>query len=156
VNRDGVLGLLLLAVAAAYFAAAAAIPPSTLADAVGPGGLPRAYAVVLGVLAIGQLARARGGGVRGPALSRQLLLRVAGLLGLGVAYLIAVPWAGYPLSIACLLIGTASYQGGRLDRRVVSVGVGGAALLWLIFVLVLGIQYPVGAWIERLIGAPSP
>ena len=153
-NRDGVLGLLLLAVAATYYAAADAIPPSTLADAVGPGGLPKAYAVVLGVLAIGQLARARAGGVRRPAVSRQLLLRVAGLLGLGVVYLIAVPWAGYPLSIAGLLIGTTYYQGGRLDRRVVAVGVGGAALLWLVFVQVLGIQHPVGAWIERLIGAP--
>lgn len=153
-NRDGVLGLLLLAVAATYYAAAAAIPPSTLADAVGPAGLPKVYAIVLGVLALGQLARARRGAAGGPAVSRQLLLRVAGLLALGVVYLIAVPRIGYPLSIAILIIGTAYYQGGRLDRRVIAVGVGGAAFLWLLFVQLLGIQYPMGSWVERLIGAP--
>jgi hypothetical protein len=154
VNRERVLGVLLLAVAATYYAAADAIPPSALADGIGPGGLPKAYAVALGLLAIAQLARGRAAGAPCPPLSRPLLIRVAGLLGLGAVYLIAVPWVGYPLSIAALLVGTTYYQGGRLDRRVVAVGVGGAALLWLIFVQVLGIQYPVGAWVERLIGAP--
>ncbi|NOT43277.1 MAG: tripartite tricarboxylate transporter TctB family protein [Acidobacteria bacterium] len=153
-NRDGVLGLVLLGVAVAYYAAASAIPPSDLADAVGPGGLPRAYAVVLGALALGLLARGRGHQDAGPHVSRRLLLRVAGLLGLGAVYVLLLPWAGYPLSIAGLIIGTAYYQGGRLDRRVVAVGALGAVVLWLVFVQVLGIDHPVGAWVERLLGEP--
>jgi len=153
VNRDGVLGLLLLALAAGYYAAADAIPPSTLADAVGPGGLPKAYALVLGALALVLLARAwRGGEAGGPEVSGRLLLRVAGLLGIGVLYLAIVPWAGYPVSVAGLLVGVSWYQGGRLDRRVLAVGIGGAAVLWLVFAQLLGIQYPLGVWLERLLG----
>jgi len=152
VNRDGVLGLLLLVLAAGYYAAADAIPPSTLSDAVGPGGLPKAYAVVLGALALGLVARGRRPDASAPAVSRHLLLRVAGLLALGVVYLIAVPWAGYPLAVASLIIGTTYYQGGRLDRRVVAVGVAGAALLWLLFAQVLGIPLPAGAWLDALRG----
>ena len=153
-NRDGALGLLLLALAAGYYAAADAIPPSTLADAVGPGGLPKAYAVVLGALALGLVARGRRADAGGPEASARLLLRVGGLLALGVAYLLVVPWVGYPIAIAGLLIGTTCYQGGRLDGRVVAVGIGGAAFFWLLFVQVLGIDHPVGAWVDLLRGAP--
>jgi putative tricarboxylic transport membrane protein len=154
VNRDGALGLILLAVAAGYYAAADAIPPSTLADAVGPGGLPKAYAVVLGALAVGLVARGRGPGGPGPEVSARLLLRVAGLLGLGIAYLVAVPWIGYPAGIAGLIVGTTYYQGGRLDRRVLMVGAAGAAVLWLLFAQVLGIPLPAGAWLDALRGTP--
>jgi hypothetical protein len=153
VSRDGVLGLVLLALAAAYYAAADAIPPSTLADAVGPGGLPKAYALVLAALALVLLVRAwRGAGAGGPAVTRRQLLRVGGLLGIGAAYLLVLPWAGYPLSLAGLIVAVAWYQGGRLDRRVVAVGVGGAVVLWLVFAQLLGIQYPLGVWLERLLG----
>jgi putative tricarboxylic transport membrane protein len=154
VNRDGALGLILLAVAAGYYAAADAIPPSTLADAVGPGGLPKAYAAVLGALAVGLVARGRGPGGPGPEVSARLLLRVAGLLGLGIAYLVAVPWIGYPAGIAGLIVGTTYYQGGRLDRRVLMVGAAGAAVLWLLFAQVLGIPLPAGAWLDALRGTP--
>jgi len=154
VNRDGVLGLLLLGLAAGYYAAADAIPPSTLADAVGPGGLPKAYAVVLGALAVGLIARSRRVDTSGPEVSAHLLLRVAGLLGLGLAYLVAVPWVGYLPGIAGLIAGTTYYQGGRLDRRVAMVSAGGAVVLWLLFVQVLGIDLPAGAWLDRLRGEP--
>jgi putative tricarboxylic transport membrane protein len=154
VNRDGALGLLLLVLAAGYYAAADAIPPSTLADAGGPGGLPKVYAVVLGVLALGLVARARRRDAAGPVVSGRLLWRVAGLLGLGLLYLFAVEWVGYPLGIAGLLIGTTYHQGGRLDRRVAVVGAAGAVVLWLLFALVLGIQVPAGAWLDALRGEP--
>ena len=153
-NRDGVLGLLLLAVATAYYAAADAIPSSTLADAVGPQGLPRAYALVLGALGLGLLARARRPGTGGPAVSLHLLARVAGLLILGVVYLLAAPWVGYPIAVAGLIIGTTYYQGGRADRRVAAIGVGGAVVLWLLFVQLLGIDHPAGAWVDFLRGEP--
>jgi len=154
VNRDGALGLLLLALAGGYYAAAAAIPPSTLADAVGPGGLPKMYGIVLGALALGLLARGRRPDAGGPDISVRLLVRVAGLLALGVVYLLVFPWAGYPVSIAGLIVGTTYYQGGRVDRRVIAVGVMGAVLLWLLFAVLLGIPLPSGAWLDALRETP--
>ena len=49
-NRDVALGCLMLAVAGGYYAAATFIPESQLADAIGPQGLPKTYAVVLALL----------------------------------------------------------------------------------------------------------
>src|SRR5205085_11204871 len=57
VNRDLTLGCVTLALAAAYYAAAALLPQSQLDDAVGPGGLPKTYAVVLAVLSLALIAQ---------------------------------------------------------------------------------------------------
>ena len=56
-TADRVLGLAALALAAGYYAMAAAIPVSTLADAVGPAGLPKIYGVALGVLGVALLVQ---------------------------------------------------------------------------------------------------
>jgi putative tricarboxylic transport membrane protein len=163
VNRDVALGLVLLALSGAYFASARTIPLGDLSDAVGPQGLPRAYAALLTMLAVVLIIR---GWLRpSPAtftpstpapstltLPKVALLRAAGILAIGALYLALVPWAGYPVTMAGLLIGTTYYQGGRLDRRVVMIGVVGAAVLWVVFVQVLGIDHPTGVWIERLLG----
>lgn len=151
-TRDRVLGAVLLLVAGAYYRAAAALPASDLADAVGPAGLPRAYAVVLALLAVILLLRSRRS-IPGPAVSVHTLRRVAGLCAIGVVYIAAVPWLGYPVAVAGLLVGTTFYQGGRLDRTVVTVGIVGAAVLWIVFVRVLGVAQPAGAWLEPFLGA---
>jgi hypothetical protein len=57
VNRDTVFGAVCLALAAGYYLTAAAIPDSALSDAVGPQGLPKTYAVVLGALSLVLIAR---------------------------------------------------------------------------------------------------
>lgn len=57
-TRDLALGAVLLAASALYYAMAAAIQESQLADAVGPQGLPKAYALLLGVLSLMVIARA--------------------------------------------------------------------------------------------------
>jgi hypothetical protein len=74
------------------------------------------------------------------------LPRVAGLLLIGVLYVVLVPWLGYVVSIAALIAATTYYQGGRLNRQVALIAVGGATFLWLLFVQVLGIAQPAGAW----------
>jgi hypothetical protein len=153
VTRDRVLGLILLLVDGLYYLSARALPASDLSDAVGPAGLPKAYAAALAVLALALVVRGRGV-VDGPTVSPRVLGRISGLLAIGIAYVVLVPWAGYPLTLTGLIIGTAFYQGGRLDGRVVTVGVLGAAVLWLVFVQVLGVAQPVGAWFEGLLGAP--
>lgn len=152
-TRDTTLGLLLLVLAGAYYRAAAALPESELADSVGPGGLPKVYAGVLALLAVLLVAgsRRRVAGVP-PAMTAALLRRVGGLLALGVLYVALLPWVGYPVAIAGLLVGTAAYQGRRLDRQVVTVGVVGALVFWAVFEGGLGIQFPTGRWLERLLG----
>ena len=58
VNRDLVFGSAMLALAVGYYLLAAQIPESQLADAVGPQGLPKIYADVLGGLSLVLIARA--------------------------------------------------------------------------------------------------
>ena len=62
-GRDLAFGTATLALSAAYYWMAAAIPESQLADAIGPQGLPKTYAVLLGglslILIVRSLRRAR-------------------------------------------------------------------------------------------------
>ena len=153
-TRDFVLGGILLALSGTYYALAAAIPDSQLSDAVGPGGLPRAYALLLGVLSLLLMARAWTGRVRlrpisGVARAETVpyaAARVGGMLAIGVVYVAVVAWVGYVVALAGVIIGTACCQGRRLDRRVLLVGAGGAGVLWLLFVRLLGIPQPAGIW----------
>ena len=189
-NRDLVFGSAAFALAVGYYLTATTIPASLLADAVGPQGLPKTYAVLLGglslILIIRSIVRgirlpafarlrrglavarsARGGGqpdsgdapVRGIRLepestvapARELrpkpdLRRVAGLLAIGVAYVVVVPWLGYMPSVAMLIMATIYYQGGALNRQVVVVAMSGAVVFWMLFVMLLGIPQPPGVW----------
>jgi hypothetical protein len=140
-----VLGIITLLLALAYYAAAAAIPPSMLADGVGPGGLPRIYAVALAALSLLLIARSgRPAAVHDEAASGAW--RSAGIVLIGVAYLLVVPWLGYLPSIAGLIAATALYQGGVDRRRLAAVAAAGALFFWLLFVVVLGIDQPAGVW----------
>ena len=156
-NRDLVLGSAAFALAVGYYLMAAAIPASLLADAVGPQGLPKTYAVLLAGLSLILIIRS----VRlkpDPTISRSVpkvrlkpdrgstLWRVAGLLAIGVAYVVVVPWLGYMLSLAALIMATTYYQGGALNRQVVVVAMSGAIVFWLLFVMLLGIPQPAGWW----------
>ena len=151
-TRDFVLGAILLAFSGTYYALAAAIPDSQLSDAVGPGGLPRTYALLLGVLSLLLMARAWAGRVRPiPDVARagkvpHAAARVSGMLAIGVAYVAVVAWVGYVVALAGVIVGTACCQGRSLDRRVLLVGAGGAGVMWLLFVRLLGIPQPAGIW----------
>jgi hypothetical protein len=160
----------MLAIAAAYYLLGTSIPQSALDDAVGPWGLPRAYAIVLAALAILRIARGArfrpGNG--GQAESRPATTkpkpassarswRFVGLAMIGIAYLAVVPWLGYLVSIGLLIAGTAWYQGGsiagepdqaRSTRGILLVAASGAVVLWLLFVALLGIPQPSGVWSE--------
>ncbi len=146
-TRDFALGCLMLAVAGGYYAAATLIPESQLADAVGPQGLPKTYAVVLAALSLVLIAQSLRSGVPpAPFPLPAVLARVAGMLMIGVVYIIAAPWVGYIPSIAALILVTIYYQGGAINRRVALVSVSGAVFFWLLFVFVLGIPQPAGFW----------
>jgi hypothetical protein len=69
-----------------------------------------------------------------------------GMLMIGVIYILVVPSLGYILSLAGLIFATTYYQGGAVNRQVAVVAVAGATLLWLLFVMLLGIPQPSGMW----------
>jgi putative tricarboxylic transport membrane protein len=153
-TRDLALGSVLLAIAGTYYLMTAAIPDSLLADAVGPQGLPKVYAILLALLALVLMARAvRGRRAVGATTRRErtdqparTIGRVTAMLAIGVVYIAVVPFAGYVMSIAGVIVGTASYQGGGVTRPVLLVGAAGALLLWLLFVMLLRIPQPAGIW----------
>ena len=151
-NRDFVFGAACLALAAGYYGMAAAIPESALSDTVGPQGLPQTYAIVLAALSSLLIVRSIGharGRAATPAHASPML-RVAGMLLIGIVYLAAVPWLGYVLALTGLIAATTYYQGGGLNARVAAVALSGALFFWLLFVAVLGIPHPPGIWAALL------
>jgi len=153
-NRDLVFGSATLVLAALYYALTITIPRSDLADPIGPQGLPKTYAAVLAVLAIILMARS----IKRPANAEPANLepripnaesripRVIGMLLIGVAYIVVLPWLGYLLSVAALIAATTYFQGGSINRRSILVAISGALCFWVLFIWLLRIQYPAGLW----------
>ena len=154
-SRDLPFGIATLAVSAGYYWAATVIPTSQLADAIGPQGLPTTYAILLALLSVILIARSvaqraresRQGAATAPRDRHgRISWRVAGMLGMGVVYIVVAPWLGYAISIAALILATTYYQGGAINRQVVMVAVGGAIFFWLLFVVMMRIPQPPGWW----------
>ncbi len=151
-DRDLAFGGTTLALSAGYYWMAAAIPRSQLADAVGPQGLPRVYALLLGILSLALIVKSlrRRAVLRSPSpLSSPVsspIWRVAGMLAIGIVYILAAPWLGYLLSIAALILATTYYQGGAVNRQVVVVALSGGILFWLLFVVLMRVPQPPGWW----------
>jgi hypothetical protein len=157
-SRDFVAGCILLVFSVIYYLAATAIPESRLSDSVGPGGMPKAYGIALGVLSVllivqsllarrHAVANASDAKVRDAA--RKDLhgaMRAAVMLAIGVAYVILLPLIGYILSIALLIGATAWYQERKRPHWLVPTAIIGAGALWIVFVEVLQIAQPAGFW----------
>jgi putative tricarboxylic transport membrane protein len=144
-SRDAGLGVLAVVVAGAYYAEATTIQQSLLADAVGADGVPRILAI--GMALTGLVLAGRS--VLRPAAADDDLpmlahLRAAGLLAILIIYLLAVPVAGYPLSVVALIAAVAVYAGARVNAKLAVTAVTGAVAFWLMFGWLLGIQLPVG------------
>lgn len=155
-DRDFFLASAILALAVPYYFFADAIPTSLLSDAVGPGGLPKTYALILAglsvVLMAQSLLRQRRATSRAAwaaesvKIERSQLYRAAGMLAIGIFYVSVVPYLGYVPTIAVLIAATTYYQGGSLSRQVGIIAVCGAVFFWLLFVYVLRIPQPPGFW----------
>jgi len=140
---DLALGAGALALAGAYGAMAAAIPVSLLSDAVGPGGVPLMIAgLMAGAGAVLILRTALVGA--GEAKERPDHLRAAGLLGLMVLYVLAIPLLGYPLALG-LLAAAVAWFGGARGPSLPFFAAGLAGFFWVMFVALLGIPFPTGA-----------
>ena len=156
-TRDLVCGSLGLVLALVYYAAAASVPVSLLSDAVGPGGIPKALAVSLGVLSaalIGsQLAVRRTEGPPDVGDEAGIVghhLRAFGLVVIGFVYVGIAPLLGYPVAIALLIGVTVVYFGLRPNWRLVAIAASGAVLFWALFAKLLGVPMPLGFW-SRLV-----
>ncbi len=155
-GRDLAFGSATLALSGVYYWRASTIPQSQLADAIGPQGLPKTYAIMLAVLSliviVRSVARLRTDArpLETAATSHadrgRVPWRVAGMLAIGVVYILVAPWLGYLLSIAALILGTTYYQGGTVNRQVAVVAVSGAIFFWLLFVVMMRIPQPPGWW----------
>jgi len=154
-SRDLLFGIATLVIAAVYYGLAVAIPQSDLADPVGPQGLPRVYALLLAALSLILIARSlrrSAPNADSPNSESRIpnpgsgIPRVIGMLLIGVAYIIVLPWFGYLLSVAALITATIYFQGGSINGRSVLVALSGAAIFWLLFIWLLRIQYPAGLW----------
>lgn len=154
-NRDLLFGIATLVVAVVYYGLAVAIPQSDLADPVGPQGLPRVYALLLAALSLILIARSLRRSTSSSESSGPEsripnpgagIPRVIGMLLIGAAYIIVLPWLGYLLSVAALITATIYFQGGSINGRSILVALSGAAIFWLLFIWLLRIQYPAGLW----------
>ena len=156
-HRDAIAGALLLALAAGYHAATLRIQTSSLADAVGPDGLPRLLAATLAV--VGAALAAKGLWLarrQAPSVPEAdgdddppaTLPRALGFLAIGAGYMLLAPWTGYALGLALVIGAVALYERAAPSPLLLAVAVGGGVGFWLIFVKLLGVEQPV----SRLLG----
>jgi len=155
-RREIVLGCGTLTIAAVYYLFATRIPQSDIADVIGAQGLPKTYALLLGLLSTILIGRAMRS-ARAPVAAHpppapdegapgHVAWRTFGMLVIGALYVALVSWLGYIVSIAGLIASTIYLQGGSLNRRAAAVAIGGALVLWLLFVRLLHIPHPAGIW----------
>jgi len=153
ITRNLAGGLVAMLIGGVYLYFAYGIHPSALADTMGAGGVPRVYGWLMVLLSVILCAQSVFVYLRSPektSLASEWrgqglkTLKAAGLVCFGIAYLLIVNTLGYLLSIALLLIGVALYRGAPMGVRLIVTGMGGAIVLWIIFVMVLGVRMPSG------------
>ena len=154
-TRDMVGAIAAILIGAVYLYFAHQLRVSALDDTLGPSGMPRILGwlmIALGAVLMVQAFAAR----RAVAVAAQpaekgewegqgrKIAYAAGLLAIGAAYLFVVETLGYLISIALLIIATATYLGAGFKGRVVAIGVLGAVFLYAMFVALLGVRMPAG------------
>lgn len=154
-KRDFLSGGVLIALAAAYHIATGTIAESTLSDEIGATGLPRLLATLLAFIGLALIARtafvalaARRANVPQAAADEEEgapLPRAVGLLLIGGAYVVLLPFIGYFLSVALLIGAVAFYEGAARSWVLPTAALGGATLYWAIFVKLLGVHQPAGS-----------
>jgi hypothetical protein len=153
-TRDTGVGLGLLALAGLYWLGADRIRVSRLEGIVGAQAVPKGLAVSLAILSALLIAqdlwrarRAAGGaGPESEVSGLHAHLRAAGMLLIGVGYLVLVGAIGYVPAVALLVVATALYLGRSWSVKLAVLAVGLALVYDLMFVRLLGIPLPPGIW----------
>jgi hypothetical protein len=153
VTRDTGVGYGLLALAGLYWLSADQIKVSRLEGIVGAQAVPKGLAVSLAVLSVLLIAQGRLRTRPAPAPAGEAEagesranLRAAGMLLIGMGYLVVVGTVGYMPAVVGLVLATALYLGQGPSARLMLLAVGLAVLYYLIFVRLLGIPLPPGIW----------
>jgi uncharacterized membrane protein YidH (DUF202 family) len=155
VTRDTGVALGLLVLAGLYWLGADRIKVSRLEGIVGAQAVPKGLAVTLAILSALLIAQglwrwhraaAVAGGRETGGATADAHLRAAGMLVIGMAYLVVVGSIGSLPAIALLMLATARYMGRPWSAQLIALAVGGACLYYLIFVRLLGIPLPPGIW----------
>lgn len=152
--RDAVVGSVILAFAGLYWLGAGTIRHSSLDDSIGAAGLPNMLAALLAGLALLLILRsvafsprpAEGAGDEAQGEGATAHRRAVGMLALGVAYLLVVPYLGYGLSVALLVAAVALYNRQQPSLRLAAVTILIAVCFYLLFVRLLHIPLPPGIW----------
>lgn len=166
IPRDVWIGLAALALGVWYWRAAGDIPISPLDGVVNAAALPRMLAVAMIVFSILLILRAllveamflraarKAAGPVAPqrpeedgiTFTRQQHVKAAGVVVIGIVYLLILPWLGYLLSATLLVAGTSVYIGARAGLYTLGVAVAVAVSFYLLFVQLLSIPLPAGLW----------
>ena len=154
-----VIAVLLLVFAVVVWFAADAIPKSRLGGTVGADGLPKLLAVALGVLSLVLIVQTLSFGrarvvvadgnpsrERGESVAWREHLRAFGMIVVGIGYLVIVPYAGYLVAVALLLLIVALYNGKRPSPGLFLFMAAGAVGFYVLFVLILDVPLPAGVW----------
>lgn len=155
---------ILFALAVAYWLGADAIPESSLGGGVGADGLPKLLGVTLGLLSVGlalqtvateRRRRLSAGGSTGGEgqVDWGKHARALGVIGIGLAFVVLLPFLGYALSVGLLLMTIATYAGKRPSLSTLVFGIVGAVAFYLLFVWLLQVPLPSGFWPSLLNGA---
>ncbi len=150
-----VTGLILLAFSILYWLGADAIPKSSLSGGVGADGLPKLLAIALGLLALVLVLQSAAGLRRSTPspTTAEIAEREPGpkphflalaILGIGILYAVILPYAGYLIAAAALLLAMALFYGRRLSAPVIAFAVVGAIVFHLLFVTILDVDMPEG------------
>ena len=163
-TKDIWIGLTFLLVATVYWLESDKIRISPLDGPVNASGLPKSLAIALGGLALVLIIRSliattfwgRPGdaGQSGSSLAEVLQphFRAAGMIAIGIGYLLVVSWLGYAFAIVALLLVVSLYNGASLSRISVAIALAGGVLYHLMFVEFLGIPLPQGLILGPLFG----
>lgn len=151
--RDAAAGGILLTLAALYYWQTLQIQESSLADAVGPRGLPLMLAGGLAVVALLIGIRGALAAMRSVAVARAddadsghiaTIPRALGFLAIGAGYILIAPVVGYIIGIALLIAAVAIYEGRKPSLGLLAVAACAGVGFWAVFVLLLGTEQPQG------------
>lgn len=154
-SRDTAVGLGLLLLAGLYWLGADQIRVSRLEGIVGAQAVPKGLAISLAILSALLIAQDLWRTRRAAAAPRgeeregagtEAHLRAAGMLLIGVGYLLVVNAIGYVPAVALLVLATARFMGRPWSAELILLSLGGALLYYLLFVRLLGIPLPPGIW----------
>lgn len=166
IPRDVWIGMATLVFAGLYWRAADGIPISPLDGIVNAGAMPKALAtammifslllilraVMTEVMYVRAARRAAGPPAERPEnedfdkFSMSQHLKAFGVVVIGIAYLLVLPWLGYIVSATLLIAVMSIYIGAKAGAYTLAVAIGVAFSFYLLFVRLLDIPLPPGFW----------